>query len=203
MVRGRRKVRVGRVVSDRMDKTVVVAVEWRQMHRLYGKSVKRITKFHAHDEENVCKMGDMVNIMETRPLSRTKRWRVTSVITAGDAAVGVKVQDMPEMEAADDDQAAEAAVAVEAAAVEAEAAAVEAATDETPEAATAVEAAEEAPETVDSSETATDEAPTAEVATEAATDEVSDASVAVETAADEPTPADAEPVGETEQEERP
>ena len=201
MVRGRRKVRVGRVVSDRMDKTVVVAVEWRQMHRLYGKSVKRITKFHAHDEENVCKMGDMVNIMETRPLSRTKRWRVTSVITAGDAAVGVKVQDMPEMEPdAADDQAVEAvveteaAVAVETAAVETEEAAVEAATDEAPEAATAVEAADEAPETAVVAEAATDEAPEAAVEIEAAAE--------VE-AADEPAPADAEPVSETEQEARP
>ena len=202
MVRGRRKIRVGRVVSDRMDKTVVVAVEWRQMHRLYGKSVKRITKFHAHDEENVCKMGDMVNIMETRPLSRTKRWRVTSVITAGDAAVGVKVQDMPEMEAADDDQAADAAVAVEAAAV-----AVEAATDETPEAADTV-AADETLEAATAVEAA-DEAPETAVAAEAATDEAPDAAPAVEAAAEaeaagEPAPADAEPVSETEQEgERP
>lgn len=108
MVRGRRKVRVGRVVSDKMDKTVVVAVEWRQRHPLYGKSVKRVTKFHAHDEENRCKIGDVVNIMETRPLSRTKRWRVTSLLTAGDAAAGVKIQDMPEVEPDADDESSEA-----------------------------------------------------------------------------------------------
>ena len=110
MVRGRRKIRLGRVVSDRMDKTVVVAVEWRQRHPLYGKSVKRVTKFHAHDEENRCKMGDVVNIMETRPLSRTKRWRVTSVLTAGDAAAGVTIQDMPQVELDSDDEGSEAMV---------------------------------------------------------------------------------------------
>ena len=117
MVRGRRKIRLGRVVSDRMDKTVVVAVEWRQRHPLYGKSVKRVTKFHAHDEENQCKMGDVVNIMETRPLSRTKRWRVTNVLTAGDAAAGVKIQDMPQVEldsdADDSDDMAEMAEVLE------------------------------------------------------------------------------------------
>ena len=81
MDRGRRKIRVGRVISDKMDKTVVVAVEWRQAHPLYRKQVKRVTKFHAHDEDNRCKVGDMVNIMETRPLSKTKRWRVTQVLS--------------------------------------------------------------------------------------------------------------------------
>ncbi len=81
MDRGRRKIRVGRVISDKMDKTVVVAVEWRQAHPLYRKQVKRVTKFHAHDEENRCKIGDMVNIMETRPMSKTKRWRVTQVLS--------------------------------------------------------------------------------------------------------------------------
>lgn len=113
MVRGRRKIRIGRVVSDRMDKTVVVAVEWRQRHPLYGKSVKRVTKFHAHDEENRCRIGDVVNIMETRPLSRTKRWRVTNVLTAGDAAAGVKVEDMPQLESDADDEIADAELAAE------------------------------------------------------------------------------------------
>ena len=78
--RGRRKVRVGTVVSDRMDKTVVVAVERMMRHPLYGKTVKRTKKFHAHDENNECRVGDVVEIMETRPLSRTKRWRVARVI---------------------------------------------------------------------------------------------------------------------------
>jgi small subunit ribosomal protein S17 len=80
VTRGRRKVRVGVVVSDRMDKTVVVAVERMMRHPLYGKTVKRTKKFHAHDENNECKVGDVVEIMETRPLSKTKRWRVSRVI---------------------------------------------------------------------------------------------------------------------------
>jgi small subunit ribosomal protein S17 len=80
VTRGRRKVRVGRVVSDRMDKTVVVAVERIMRHPLYGKTVKRTKKFHAHDENNECRVGDVVEIMETRPLSKTKRWRVSRVV---------------------------------------------------------------------------------------------------------------------------
>ncbi|MER3473575.1 MAG: 30S ribosomal protein S17 [Armatimonadota bacterium] len=80
VTRGRRKVRVGVVVSDRMDKTVVVAVERIMRHPLYGKTVKRTKKFHAHDENNECHVGDVVEIMETRPLSKTKRWRVSRVI---------------------------------------------------------------------------------------------------------------------------
>ena len=96
MVRGRRKTRTGRVVSDKMDKTVVVAVEWRQTHPLYSKSVKRITKFHAHDEDNQSKVGDVVNIMETRPLSKTKRWRVTQVLSTGDIPIGRELREMPD-----------------------------------------------------------------------------------------------------------
>lgn len=80
VTRGRRKVRVGVVVSDRMDKTVVVAVERIMRHPLYGKTVKRTKKFHAHDENNECQVGDVVEIMETRPLSKTKRWRVSRMI---------------------------------------------------------------------------------------------------------------------------
>jgi small subunit ribosomal protein S17 len=78
--RNRRKVRVGRVVSDKMDKTVVVAIEDSVRHPLYGKSVKRTTKFKAHDEENMCGVGDRVRIMETRPLSKDKRFRVTEIV---------------------------------------------------------------------------------------------------------------------------
>lgn len=78
--RGRRKTRIGRVVSDKMDKTVVVAVESTSRHPLYKKTIKRTTKFHAHDEAGEAKVGDLVRIMETRPLSKTKRWRVVSVI---------------------------------------------------------------------------------------------------------------------------
>lgn len=76
----RRKVRQGRVVSDRMDKTVVVKIETLVKHPLYGKRMKRSTKFHAHDATNDCHAGDLVEIMETRPLSKTKRWRVTRVL---------------------------------------------------------------------------------------------------------------------------
>jgi small subunit ribosomal protein S17 len=107
MLRGRRKTRVGRVVSDKMNKTVVVAVEWRQTHPLYGKSVKRITKLHAHDEDNGCRVGDVVNVTETRPLSKTKRWRVTRVIAAGDAAAGVNLRELPQVELDDVDESDE------------------------------------------------------------------------------------------------
>ena len=74
--RGRRKVREGLVVSDKMDKTVVVLVEDRVKHALYGKVMRRTSKLKAHDEQNECGVGDRVQIMETRPLSATKRWRV-------------------------------------------------------------------------------------------------------------------------------
>jgi len=80
MAKERRKVRVGEVVSDKMDKTVVVAVRWRQRHPLYGKAVPRISKFYAHDGENQCTLGDLVRIEETRPLSRLKHWRVIEVV---------------------------------------------------------------------------------------------------------------------------
>ena len=79
-VRGNRKVREGLVVSDKMDKTVVVAVEDRVKHRLYGKIIRRTTKYKAHDEANACGVGDRVRLMETRPLSATKRWRVVEVL---------------------------------------------------------------------------------------------------------------------------
>jgi len=78
--RNRRKTRVGMVVSDKMDKTVVVAVEDFVRHSLYGKAVKRTKKFKAHDEENECNIGDKIRIMETRPLSKDKRWRLVNII---------------------------------------------------------------------------------------------------------------------------
>jgi small subunit ribosomal protein S17 len=78
--RGRRKVRIGTVVSDKMDKTIVVAVETRVKHKLYGKIVKQTKKFKVHDENNECRIGDKVKIMETRPLSREKRWRLVEII---------------------------------------------------------------------------------------------------------------------------
>ena len=78
--RNRRKAREGLVVSDKMDKTVVVSVEDRVKHALYGKVLRRTSKLKAHDEQNQCGIGDRVLIMETRPLSATKRWRVVEVL---------------------------------------------------------------------------------------------------------------------------
>jgi len=78
--RGDRKVREGLVVSDKMDKTVVVAVENRFKHGLYGKVVRRTSRLKAHDEANACGMGDRVLLMETRPTSKTKRWRVVEIL---------------------------------------------------------------------------------------------------------------------------
>ena len=78
--RNLRKTRVGRVVSNKMDKTIVVAIEDNVKHPIYGKIIKRTLKLHAHDEENVCGIGDKVEVMETRPLSKTKRWRVVEII---------------------------------------------------------------------------------------------------------------------------
>lgn len=80
MERGNRKVRTGTVVSDKMDKTVVVAVETLVTHPLYRKQLKKTTKFKAHDENNECSQGDVVKIMETRPLSKDKRWRVVNIV---------------------------------------------------------------------------------------------------------------------------
>ncbi|NLK51273.1 MAG: 30S ribosomal protein S17 [Syntrophomonadaceae bacterium] len=78
--RGVRKTRVGTVLSDKMDKTVVVTVDTRTRHPLYGKIIKRSKKFKAHDENNQCGIGDVVKIMETRPISRDKCWRVVEVV---------------------------------------------------------------------------------------------------------------------------
>lgn len=78
--RNLRKTRIGKVVSDKMDKTIVVAVVDNVKHPLYGKIVKRTYKLKAHDENNECKMGDRVKVMETRPLSKDKRWRLVEVM---------------------------------------------------------------------------------------------------------------------------
>ena len=79
-VRGMRKTRVGIVVSDKMDKTITVAVKYRVRHPLYGKIMNRTTKLKAHDENNACGIGDTVRVMETRPLSHDKRWRLVEII---------------------------------------------------------------------------------------------------------------------------
>ena len=78
--RGMRKTRVGVVVSDKMDKTITVAVKYRVRHPLYGKIINRTTKIKAHDEKNECGIGDTVRVMETRPLSHDKRWRLVEII---------------------------------------------------------------------------------------------------------------------------
>ncbi|CUH91879.1 30S ribosomal protein S17 [Herbinix luporum] len=80
MERNLRKVRIGKVVSDKMDKTIVVAIVDNVKHPLYGKIVKRTYKLKAHDENNECKIGDRVKVMETRPLSKDKRWRLVEII---------------------------------------------------------------------------------------------------------------------------
>lgn len=78
--RNLRKTRIGVVASNKMDKTITVAVERKVKHPIYGKFVKKTTKFHAHDDKNECNVGDVVKIMETRPLSKTKRWRLVEVV---------------------------------------------------------------------------------------------------------------------------
>ena len=78
--RALRKTRTGRVISDKMNKTVVIAIEDHVKHPVYGKIVKRTKKIHAHDENNECGIGDFVEVMETRPLSKTKRWRIVEII---------------------------------------------------------------------------------------------------------------------------
>jgi small subunit ribosomal protein S17 len=89
----KRKTRLGYVVSDKMDKTVVVAVETPKHHPLYKKTIKRMVKYKAHNENKECKVGDKVRIVETRPLSREKRWRVAEVITKGEV-VEVKPEEV-------------------------------------------------------------------------------------------------------------
>ena len=78
--RNLRKERVGVVFSNNMDKTITVAVKWKEKHPIYGKFVNKTKKYHAHDEKNECNIGDTVRIMETRPLSKTKRWRLVQII---------------------------------------------------------------------------------------------------------------------------
>ena len=94
----RRRVRVGRVVSDSMDKTVVVAVEWKRPHPLYKKPVRRRSRLKAHDADNNCQFGDTVQIIESRPLSKTKKWRVKRILSRVETA-----EIQPEEITADED----------------------------------------------------------------------------------------------------
>lgn len=86
MDRGNRKIKTGTVVSDKMQKTVVVRIDRTYRHPLYKKVMKASSKFKAHDEENQCKVGDLVEIMETKPISRDKRWRVSKILGKGKVA---------------------------------------------------------------------------------------------------------------------
>lgn len=94
--RGKRKVFVGTVVSDKMDKTVVVAVERLVRHPLYKKVIRKTSKFYAHDEQNECRVGDIVEIMETRPLSKLKRWRVVRIVQRAKVPLPVAREEMVE-----------------------------------------------------------------------------------------------------------
>jgi small subunit ribosomal protein S17 len=82
-VKSRRIQKVGHVVSNKMDKTIVVVVESLKKHRIYKRTYKQTKRFHAHDEDNICQMGDLVRIEESRPLSRTKRWRLIEIVKRG------------------------------------------------------------------------------------------------------------------------
>lgn len=88
MTRGQRKTRIGSVVSDRMDKTIVVSVERRFTHPLYGKQVKGHKRYYAHDQDNQARTGDVVRIEETRPLSRLKRWRLVEIVRRPEGSAG-------------------------------------------------------------------------------------------------------------------
>jgi len=117
---GRQKTRVGVVVRDKMSKTVVVAVGSLKRHRLYKKIMRRVTRYKAHDEENACRVGDKVLIVETRPLSRDKRWRVAEILTA--AALPEEEKVIIEEEVAEEVRELDEAIAAEAPQPEGEAA---------------------------------------------------------------------------------
>ena len=88
--KSRRQQKVGRVVSNKMDKTIVVVVETLKKHRIYKRTYKQTKRFHAHDEDNVCQIGDIVRIEESRPISKLKRWRLVEVVKPGSGIVPVE-----------------------------------------------------------------------------------------------------------------
>ncbi len=195
----RRKVRVGTVIQDRMDKTVVVAVEWRRPHKLYRKPVRRRSRFYAHDEANQCRIGDEVRIMETRPLSKLKRWRVVEVLSSTDIAeVAPQEIDREIIEGTDAPQTAgEESVEAAAQAVvvsHVDAAPEEPAEDAQPEAATADAPAAEADADGDEDASAPD-APAAEAPPE-------EAPVAEAESAEDDAATETEAAGEGETEEK-
>ena len=102
----RRQQKVGRVVSNKMDKTIVVIVESLKKHRIYKRTYKQTKRFNAHDEENTCQIGDMVRIEECRPLSKTKRWRLVEIVRPGSGIVPVEevlAEADPDLTSAEDD----------------------------------------------------------------------------------------------------
>src|SRR3989440_2804898 len=104
--KGRRQQRVGRVVSNKMNKTIVVIVESLKKHRIYKRTYKQTKRFNAHDEENTCQIGDMVRIEECRPLSKTKRWRLVEIVRPGSGIVPVEevlAEADPDLTSAEDD----------------------------------------------------------------------------------------------------
>ena len=146
-VRGKRKAKVGRVVSDKMDKTIVVSVERLTRHRVYKRVIRLTTKFKAHDERNEAHVGDTVRIEEARPLSATKRWRLTEIVAKAGAGAGMAVvSEEPETaeaihmaahpgrDAAQNAEAGQASADAEGVTADAVAADLAAATDAAPEA---------------------------------------------------------------------
>jgi small subunit ribosomal protein S17 len=108
--KSRRQQKVGRVVSNKMDKTIVVAVESLKRHRIYKRTYKQTKRFHAHDEENTCQIGDVVRIEESRPLSKTKHWRLVEIIKRGSGIVPVAevlAEADPDLATATEDEAEE------------------------------------------------------------------------------------------------
>ena len=109
---GRRQQKVGRVVSNKMDKTIVVVVESLKKHRIYKRTYKQTKRFHAHDEQNTCQIGDLVRIEESRPLSKLKRWRLIEIVKRGSGIVPVEellAGVDPDLSSAQSDDAAEEA----------------------------------------------------------------------------------------------
>jgi small subunit ribosomal protein S17 len=107
---GRRQQEVGRVVSNKMDKTIVVVVESLKKHRIYKRTYKQTKRFHAHDEQNACQVGDLVRIEESRPLSKLKRWRLVEIVKPGSGIVPVAellAGVDPDLSSAESDDAAE------------------------------------------------------------------------------------------------
>ena len=193
-----RKARVGTVVSDINDQTVVVEVERASRHRIYRKVIRRTKRYHVHDEQNAATRGDLVRIEECRPISKLKRWRLVEVLT--ERAVAEVAPEAIGQEVVDEVQRSAARAAEESAEAESvasgEAPAVEAASEEAPAAEAASEAApaaEAVSEEAPAAEAASEEAPAAEAASEEApaAEAVSEEAPAAEAASASETPSDA------------